>query len=667
MRGKNLKIDFKKGLKDWLHGIRLRTRVPEIIKGVVLLAAVITVFVMMKLNVGAVETADLLAVIGLGLAVLVVYFVEIPLHWSVKWLIWLAIPILCFLSFETLTHKMSTMIHDAYWLNVGFYYWVYLVMFLATGRLSLSSVIVTGLFFFIGLVNYYVQEFRGLPLVPWDIFSAGTAAEVADNYEITIDVEMAKHIYYFLLLLVAGSKAKIRLKKPLVRIGAIAALCVPAYFFVSYLWQPDLKWNSNLNMTTFNAKTMQSKDGFFVTQVIDINFVKIEKPEGYTDEKALALLAEQEPDKTPLPEVLPNVIVIMNETYSDVGVLGEMETNMDYMPFIHSILAGEVENTISGQAYVSVLGGNTANSEFEFLSGNSMAFFPNGSVPYLQYIRKGLSTIVDQFNDWGYITYGTHPYRPRGWNRSTLYPLFGFDYSIFEEDFPYRVKLRNYISDKSDFKSILKWFNEADEPVFIFNVTMQNHSNYGGDFSNFNPEVKARFPRNASSKYLNKYLSLMLYTDRDLEWLLGELSKSDEPTIVLFFGDHQPNDYVVKPIYKNAGIDFDNQTLLQEQTRRITPFFLWANYDIGETRTDEVITLNNLNLLLFETAGFPMDAWQTYRYKLWKGDLPFLNMLGIKDADGNFIELRDADEKTKQILLDYQTIQYYRMKGEYKN
>ena len=171
---------------------------------------------------------------------------------------------------------------------------------------------------------------------------------VADNYEITVDIELAKRIFGFLLMMVGISKATIKLKKPVVRVGGIALLCIPAYFFISYLWQPDLKWNSNLNMTTFNAKTMQSKNGFFVTQVIDINFVKIEKPEGYSNEKALALLDAQETGSQALPEELPNVIVIMNETYSDVGVLGDMETNMDYMPFIHSILRGEVENTISG-------------------------------------------------------------------------------------------------------------------------------------------------------------------------------------------------------------------------------------------------------------------------------------------------------------------------------
>ena len=84
----------------------------------------------------------------------------------------------------------------------------------------------------------------------------------------------------------------------------------------------------------------------------------------YSDEYALSLLNEQKVEKVETPEELPDIIAIMDETFSDPAVLGEFETNKDYMPFVHSILRGEVANTISGYTDVSVLGGNTANSEF---------------------------------------------------------------------------------------------------------------------------------------------------------------------------------------------------------------------------------------------------------------------------------------------------------------
>lgn len=60
-------------------------------------------------------------------------------------------------------------------------------------------------------------------------------------------------------------------------------------------------------------------------------------------------------------ETLPNILVIMNEAFSDVGVLGELDVSEDYMPFVHSLQKGE-ENALTGTLHVSVKGGNTANT-----------------------------------------------------------------------------------------------------------------------------------------------------------------------------------------------------------------------------------------------------------------------------------------------------------------
>ena len=465
-------------------------------------------------------------------------------------------------------------------------------------------------------------------------------------------------------MLIVGVRTNIRLNKKILRPILTVAMCIPAYFYISYLWQDNLERNTGLNDTLFNAKYMHSKDGFFVSFILDIHFLQIEEPKNYSDEYALSLLNEQKVEKVETPEELPDIIAIMDETFSDPAVLGEFETNKDYMPFVHSILRGEVANTISGYTDVSVLGGNTANSEFEFLTGNSMAFFPNGSVPYLQYIRDGISTIVPQLEEYGYTTYGTHPYRAKGWNREFIYDLMGFDYRYCQGSFPFEDKLRNYVSDEADFKSILEWRNNTEGPFFMFNVTMQNHSNYGGDFDNFDPQIVAKFKNTYSNKYLNKYLSLMYETDQDVASLLSELSQSDRKTIVVFWGDHQPNDYVVRPIYKEYGLDFDNQTYEQQQQRQKTPFFIWANYDIQE-QTNVEISLNYLNILLFETAGLQLDEYQTFRKNLWQGQIPMMNAVGYRNDDGDLVEYDDAPEEIQNLLNEYQNIQYYRMEREY--
>ena len=656
-------MSFKEKAVSWRQEVHIGKTKPRLIKAAILLLC-FGVLIGMAWYYSEFSAKDCAILAGICVLTLAIYMIDMPVHPVIRILFALVIPLGCFYTFETLTHQMSTMIELAKRLNIAFYYWLFLFVFFIAGRTSISMAICVSAIAIIGVGNYFVVMFRSNPIVPWDIYSFETAMSVADNYVFSVDWALAEHIAMFILMLIVGVRTNIRLNKKILRPILTVAMCIPAYFYISYLWQDNLERNTGLNDTLFNAKYMHSKDGFFVPFILDIHFLQIEEPKNYSDEYALSLLNEQEVEKVETPEELPDIIAIMDETFSDPAVLGEFETNKDYMPFVHSILRGEVANTISGYADVSVLGGNTANSEFEFLTGNSMAFFPNGSVPYLQYIRDGISTIVPQLEEYGYTTYGTHPYRAKGWNREFIYDLMGFDYRYFQGSFPFEDKLRNYVSDEADFKSILEWRNNTEGPFFMFNVTMQNHSNYGGDFDNFDPQIVAKFKNTYSNKYLNKYLSLMYETDQDVASLLSELSQSDRKTIVVFWGDHQPNDYVVRPIYKEYGLDFDNQTYEQQQQRQKTPFFIWANYDIQE-QTNVEISLNYLNILLFETAGLQLDEYQTFRKNLWQGQIPMMNAVGYRNDDGDLVEYDDAPEEIQNLLNEYQNIQYYRMEREY--
>ncbi len=656
-------MSFKEKAVSWRQEVHIGKTKPRLIKAAILLLC-FGVLIGMAWYYSEFSAKDCAILVGICVLTLAIYMIDMPVHPVIRILFALVIPVGCFYTFETLSHQMSTMIELAKRLNIAFYYWLFLFVFFIAGRTSISMAICVSAIAAIGVGNYFVVMFRSNPIVPWDIYSFETAMSVADNYVFSVDWALAEHIAMFILMLIVGVRTNIRLNKKILRPILTVAMCIPAYFYISYLWQDNLERNTGLNDTLFNAKYMHSKDGFFVSFILDIHFLQIEEPKNYSDEYALSLLNEQEVEKVEAPEELPDIIAIMDETFSDPAVLGEFETNKDYMPFVHSILRGEVANTISGYTDVSVLGGNTANSEFEFLTGNSMAFFPNGSVPYLQYIRDGISTIVPQLEEYGYTTYGTHPYRAKGWNREFIYDLMGFDYRYFQGSFPFEDKLRNYVSDEADFKSILEWRNNTEGPFFMFNVTMQNHSNYGGDFDNFDPQIVAKFKNTYSNKYLNKYLSLMYETDQDVASLLSELSQSDRKTIVVFWGDHQPNDYVVRPIYKEYGLDFDNQTYEQQQQRQKTPFFIWANYDIQE-QTNVEISLNYLNILLFETAGLQLDEYQTFRKNLWQGQIPMMNAVGYRNDNGDLVEYDDAPEEIQNLLNEYQNIQYYRMEREY--
>ena len=94
----------------------------------------------------------------------------------------------------------------------------------------------------------------------------------------------------------------------------------------------------------------------------------------------------------------PNVIAIMNEAFSDLSVVGDFTTNQDYMPFIHNLK----ENTIQGHLYMSIFGSGTCNSEFEFLTGNTMAFLQNGIIAYTQVVKDKLPNLTYTLKQQGY-------------------------------------------------------------------------------------------------------------------------------------------------------------------------------------------------------------------------------------------------------------------------
>ena len=241
----------------------------------------------------------------------------------------------------------------------------------------------------------------------------------------------------------------------------------------------------------------------------------------------------------------------MNEAFSDPAILGDFETNEDYMPFVHSLMESETAETISGNLNVSVLGGNTANTEFEFLTGNTMAFLPQGSVAYQQYVHGELPTIVSHLRDYGYKTIAMHPYNSTGWERNTVYPDFGFEESFFIRDFNNPEKIRKYVSDLACYEKIIEEFHNKPEntPLFVFNVTMQNHSSYTEDFDNFTPDITVN---NTNSKALNNYLSLMKISDEAIKKLICYFSEQDEDTIIVFFGDHQPTNSVISPFRESS-------------------------------------------------------------------------------------------------------------------
>ena len=588
-------------------------------------------------------------------------------RWT-RYLIGFAIvPIISFYLMEAFEHNaLAEVRQEAQWFNILIFELIAWTLYLLIGRMTTALRIELALALAFGLTNHYVMAFRSTPFVPWDLLSVRTAASVAQNYDFTPTPRMIVVTVLFVLLMVAVCVLRKvpRIKLP-IRLGSAVLCGLALCLFVNTLQQETFQNKHYLYPFLFTPAYMTKVNGMAVTFAMDLAYVAVDKPEGYSAEEAQKTLeqygntdnvfADDEENTNDAKnrgedannKDLPNIIVIMDEAFSDLAVVGDLETNEDYMPFMHKMQQG-ADHTITGYAQVSVCGGNTANSEFEFLTGNTMSFLPSGSIPYQQYITKDTPSLASYLASLGYETYAQHPYYASGWNREKVYPLLGFEHLNFIDDYANKTYVRKYVSDDADMQHIIDTYENKEDgkPAFIFNVTMQNHGGYTDAFSDLSEDVHAT---NYNSEVLDRYLSLIRLTDQSLEKLVDYFSNVDEKTVIVFFGDHQPSDTVAAQVQDSMLLPGESVPDEQLRKRYQVPYLVWANYDI-DGATQQNTSLNYLSAEVLKAAGVPTDAYQNFLLDLQKS-YPVMSAAGRTDAS-------DADEN---MLNTYKKLQYYNL------
>ena len=543
-------------------------------------------------------------------------------------------------------------------LNLIWYYLLELIFYFGRGRRVSAAKWALGIAWGLGMTNHYLISFRGRTLFPGDFLTLGTAVNVAGNYDYSLDRMQLISLLILVLALLALSLLPREERIPFtwrrfLPSAGIAGVVLAVFFGTGFVENQGIEpsmWTTRGNGLALNFN-------------VCLKYMRVEKPEGYAQESLEQLTADTasdglsvtvtDPDGTTRPV---NVIVIMNESFSDLSVLPGVETNQDAMPFLRSL----TENTIKGYAYSSVFGGTTANSEYEFLTGNTTAYLPAGTVPYQMYVSDGDPTLVSQMAALGYRTIAAHPYRSSGWNRPSVYQNFGFDEVYFESDFQNREYMRGdsrtgYVTDRCDYENLIRLYEEKEEgePLFLFNVTMQNHSGYQMSWDNLPREVWLTGELEGRFQTVNQYLSLIYQSDQDFEELISYFSQVEEPTMILLFGDHQPQ--VATNFYTDV-LGIDPPTELA-QKKQMVPFFLWANYDIPEAEGVE-LSLNYLSALLMDTARLPMTGYQKYLLELWQ-TAPVINTVGVRGADGTWYGENEALPAGLEEAVDgYQLLLY---------
>ena len=542
--------------------------------------------------------------------------------------------------------------------NFIWYIVLFSLFWLVTGRRRKAGAIAAAcVTFLFGIINHYVLRFRGTMFFPIDMLSWKTAANVSAGYDYTPDNKMylafAVFAVYVLvwIFLIRGQKKEKRagwIYSGLV--GVVLAAFLVVFFCTSFCPDNDM----------YAEQWVTQRNGFVFNFMLSLRYSFVEKPDGYSESAVTEIennfKSTEQTDTSDTVATKPvNVIIIMNESFADLSIFDGFTVNEDPLQFIHSMK----ENTIKGFVCSPVFGGGTANVEYEMLTGNPSTFLPDGTVAYQLYVDSETASLARLAKTQGYTSYAFHPYLSSGWNRIQAYNYLGFDHQLYEEDVENPEIIRKYISDKSDFERIEKVTEDETGNTFIFNVTMQNHSGYQLTWNNLPHTIRLTGKLAGTDYAAEQYLCLIDQSDAAFEQLVDYYTKSDEPTIIAMFGDHQPP--LTAEFYDAImGKPAADRTAEENLQKYLTPFVIWANYDIPE---QDGITLgaNYFGNLVFKTAGFPETDYMKFMDSV-QSVVPILHDLGYVTADGTFVDKYDklsADEQ--KLVNEYQILAYHNL------
>ena len=502
-----------------------------------------------------------------------------------------------------------------------------IALFMAvTTSLKASALIFVFVFSIWGIANTIVNEARGYPIYPGDFANITTAAKVAGRYKVSVHPEfiIGITISIIAILFTIFIVKEIRLTN------------VKRRLFMAFICLSFLIMMAIACITGFTYRAI----GFAHTQY-EFRDIATVTPYIHFFSNAVTADIQTSPDYDPknmeytldnyhtiqtVPDKMPDIIVIMNESFADIGA----DTDVSPLGYLQTLQ--DEDNVISGDLNVSVYGGLTAVTEFEFLTGISDLFYGKDIVPYTR-LDHDTPSLARDLKALGYKAIAKHPYDGDGYNRKNAYRYLGFDEAKFLDDYE---KTSLYDKDKLLNSSLVsdsefyKWIEqdvpitEHEQPIFSMNVTIQNHSPY-------NTSTEEEYVAYPDNEDIHNYLNYLYLSDQALKEIIEHYKDSANPVMIVFFGDHQP--YL-------KGMTYDDSSRMYK-----VPYTIWANFPIENRRVDT--SANYLGNNVLKLAGLPISDFRQFLEEL-KGDFPIITS-------------NNEDIKGESPIMLYNDLSYYQI------
>lgn len=438
-------------------------------------------------------------------------------------------------------------------------------------RMAVMSLVAL-LWITMSVVNYVVICFRTQPFTLADVLLVDDMFSLITVYFNWFQITLmgAAIAALMAMLVVLFLKAPRRERVPYAPTAlALAVITAMSYGCVT------IGMNSGFITERFTSiKDAYQKYGFAYTFIDTFADIGISRPTDYNSDTVKDITRKTAPNITSTPDVeefdaRPNIVFVQLESFFDVDTLADdIIVSENATPIFHRML----ENWPSGTLYVPVVGGGTANTEFEILTGMNIDSFGAGEYPYYTVLRdttcESLCYVLERE---GYTSTAVHNYMATFYGRNEVYANLGFD--VFEsmeymDDLEYGEV--GWATDYSVTDSIIDALESTEGRDFVFAVTVSTHGKYPTDTllecASQDDSVRVIAPGlYFNQNQLQNYLNIARYMDDYIAELLKTLATYDEPIVCVLYGDHLP------------ALDWD-ESCLDSGDLFATQYFIWNNY-----------------------------------------------------------------------------------------
>lgn len=526
----------------------------------------------------------------------------------------LLIPLIILAAFEV--SSMGSFISTVSWpvLHPREFILSYIIMFAVTNifyilprRLHLTtSSIILAFFSILGFISHEKQITKGSPIVPSDLFLAREAIGISGKFQIVyIVIAAIVLVFIFLVFLIIKFIPKTKYK----RSQKIAVFSLSAMFlFFLYTYFGPVQKAFALQLINYSQTMNYSQNGMILGFILEAENQKVSSPAGYQQNTINNIVQNSKAAYTVNTSFKPNIIFVMSEAFWDPTLMKNITFSEDPIPFFHSLEKSQTSGTMLSAVY----GGGTANTEFEALTGFSSQFLPAGTIAYSQYINRSVEALPTILKGQGYAASAIHTYDNWFYNRNNVYKDFGFDKFITKEFLDNPEYHGTYISDSELTDQILKEVTETSKPDFIYSVSMEDHGPYSAK-ENPSNTIKASGANltSESQALLDNYANTIHDVDKSLQQLIEGLQKTNQPTLVVFYGDHLPLLGDNYSVYKDAGFIKDGNSYEDYLSLHSVPFVIWNNFG-AKVNQNLRLSANYMGTLALEMAqksGSPMTDY----------------------------------------------------------